>query len=392
MIAEIRESEGQLQPAHVALTEADELEPSAARAYRLGLLAQHAEDYSQAIDDYRRAVARDPDNVLYEKSLVYAYLRAGSRDQAQELLEQIIARHPNEIAAYRELAYSQLALGHQAEAAGTLRAGIDAQLANPATPGSEHASDELWAMRTEHESLTRRFEGIVYESYRPRGGLPLGDSLGEGIIPSQGGAELWYFPTGALGRTDSALQLGARFLWANSPAGGLGIDDKSTLGSVSVRYKPLRESDLFFGVERLIKVGALTENDWLLRTSFGLGHDIAPRQGKTLWNYWQLYAEAGYFLRSKTEATYLEAREGITLPATSSFLITPHLVVAYRQQNPDPSRLTIAEGGPGIAFKYVFGGSRYDAHGPTFDLLLQYRQRLSGQGQSDWVVTGILHF
>jgi bacteriophage N4 adsorption protein A len=335
-------------------------------------------------------VTRDPGNVLYKKSLVYAYQQVGDTEQAEELLEQIIAQHPDEIAAYRELAYTQIALGHQSEAARTLREGIDAGLATT-SPEDEHASEELSGMRTEYDSIARRFEGIVYESYRPTGGAPVGDSLNEGIIPSQGGAELWYFPTGALGRTDSALQLGARFLWTNAPT-GLAIDNESTLGSISLRYKPLRESDFFVGVERLIKVGADSENDWLLRASFGLGHDIAPQPGKTHWNYWQLYTEAGYFVNSRTEATYAELREGLTMAASTGFLITPHLVLAYRQQNPDPSRLTIAEGGPGISFKYLFSGTRYEPYGPTFDLLLQYRERLSGPGHSGWVFTGILRF
>ena len=34
---------------------------------------------------------------------------------------------------------------------------------------------------------------------------------------------------------------------------------------------------------------------------------------------------------SRTEATYLEFRRGITLPATANLLITPHVLLAYRQ-------------------------------------------------------------
>src|SRR3989440_12462723 len=90
--------------------------------------------------------------------------------------------------------------------------------------------------------------------------------------------------------------------------------------------------------------------------------------------------------------SYLEFRRGVTLLPTANLLITPHVVLAYRQQSPDPTRTSIAEGGPGVSFKYLFRGSRYEPHGPIFDALLQYRERLSGWGHGDWVLTGVPRF
>ncbi len=175
-------------------------------------------------------------------------------------------------------------------------------------------------------------------------------------------------------------------------ANELAIDRQSIQAGLSVRYKPLAQTNLFVGAERLIKVGADTRSDWLLRGSFGLGNEVERQADRTHWNYWQFYADAGYFVSSRTEATYLEFRRGVALPATANLLITPHVVLAYRQQNPDPARTSISEGGPGVSFKYLFRGSRYEPHGPTFDALLQYRERLSGRGHGDWVLTGVARF
>lgn len=388
LIAEIREGKRQFTRARAALWEADELEPTAERAYRMGLLAQRAADDRQAVKDYERAVARDADNLLYMESLGNAYRRTGRTRLAEELFKRVVARNPDRPVAYRELAYTQIELGRQSEAAKTLRQAIDAQLA---ASSSEHDSTELPAMRTEYESLARRFSTTFYESYRPKGGPAVGGTLNGGVIQSQGGAEWSYFPAGAFGRSDGALQFGARLLWSPA-ASGLGIDHASTQGGLSLRYKPLTQANLFVGAERLVKIGANSESDWLLRSSFGLGNEVERRLGKTHWNYWQFYADAGYFVGSRTEATYLEFRRGITLPATANLLITPHVVLSYRQQNPDPTRTTISEGGPGVSFKYLFGGSRYEPHGPTFDALFQYRARLSGQGHGDWVLTGVARF
>ena len=391
LIAEMLEGKRQFSGARAALMEADELQPTAEHAHRLGLLAQRAGNDSQAVDDYEKAVAREPDNLLYAESLAYAYRRAGRTRDAEKLLQGIVARNPDRAAAYRELAYTQLSLGRQNDAATTLRQGIDAQLATTPPSEGERASEALPAMRAEYQTLARRFATTVYESYRPNGGPAVGGSLNGGVIPSAGGAELSYFPAGALSRSDAALQFGARLLWTNS-ASGLAIDHRSLQAGLSVRYKPLAQTNFFVGAERLVKIGADTRSDWLLRGSFGLGNEVERQADRTHWNYWQFYADAGYFVSSRTEATYLEFRRGVTLPATANLLITPHVVLAYRQQSPDPTRTSISEGGPGVSFKYLSRGSRYEPHGSTFDALLQYRERLSGRGHGEWVLTCVARF
>ncbi len=391
LIAEILEGKRQFSGARAALMDADELQPTAEHAHRLGLLSQRAGNDSQAVDDYEKAVAREPDNLLYAESLAYAYRRAGRTRDAEKLLRRIVARYPDRAAAYRELAYTQLSLGRQNDAATTLRQGIDAQLATTPPSEGERASEALPAMRAEYQTLARRFVTTVYESYRPNGGPAVGGTLNGGVIPSAGGAELSYFPAGAFSRSDAALQFGARLLWTNS-ASGLAIDHRSLQAGLSVRYKPLAQTNFFVGAERLVKIGADTGSDWLLRGSFGLGNEVERQADRTHWNYWQFYADAGYFVSSRTEATYLEFRRGVTLPATANLLITPHVVLAYRQQSPDPTRTSISEGGPGVSFKYLSRGSRYEPHGPTFDALLQYRERLSGRGHGEWVLTCVARF
>jgi bacteriophage N4 adsorption protein A len=391
LIAEMLEGKRQFGDARAALTQADELQPTAEHAYRLGLLAQRSGNDTQAVDDYEKAVAREPDNQLYTESLAYAYRRAGRIKQAEELLQGLVERYPDRVAAYRELAYTQLALGRQNDAATTLRQAIDVQLATASASEDEDASEALPAMRSQYQTLSRRFATTIYESYRANDGGPAaGGTLNGGVIPSQGGAEFSYFPAGALHRTDAALQFAARLLWTNRS--GLAVDHRSLQAGLSMRYKPLTQTDFFVGAERLLKIGANSQDDWLLRGSLGLGKEVERQANKTHWNYWQFYADAGYFVGSGTEATYLEFRRGITLPATSSVLITPHVVFAYRQQSPDPARTSISEGGPGVSFKYLFSGTRYESHGPSFDALLQYRARLSGRGHGDWVLTAIAQF
>jgi len=172
-------------------------------------------------------------------------------------------------------------------------------------------------------------------------------------------------------------------------------DWPSTIGRCSRLQRALQaltQTDFFVGAERLVNIGADSRSDWLLRGSIGLGNEVERQAQKTHWNYWQFYADAGYFVSSRTEATYLEFRRGIHTVCCRGPPDHATFGFRVRQQSPDPARTSIAEGGPGVSFKYLIAGTRYETHGPTFDALLQYRARLSGPGHGDWVLTGVAQF
>jgi tetratricopeptide (TPR) repeat protein len=385
-IGEIAEKKGNLAAAHTALAEADELEPTAERAYQMGLLAQRERRYDQAIHDFELALQRDPNSALYARTLAYAYQHVGDQVRAEALLKNVVARTPGDVSVYRNLAYAQSAAGLQTEAASSLRTAIDLERsAPPAESGGTNSDNDLDAMRQEYGSLARRFGATLYESYRPNGGSVVPQSQG-GLIPSQGGLEGFWYPAGMLGRSDDPLQFGARLLWSNNPH-SLSIDDSSLQGGVSVRYKPLQSANLFLGAERLLKIGADSQSDWLLRGSFGLGHDVEIRPGKTFWNYSQLYVDLGHFTQPAVNAVYAEVHEGLTFRAGPQFVITPHLVLVDHHQNPDPAQESIVEGGPGVSFKYFFPAATYRPYWSTLNFLVQYRERLSGDGHSGWVLS-----
>jgi adsorption protein A len=386
-IGEIEEKKGNLAAARNALSQADELQPTAERAYRMGLLAQGEPRYDQAIHDFELALQRDPNSALYARSLAYAYQHVGDQVRAEALLKNVVARTPGDVSLYRDLAYAQSALGLQTEAATSLRTAIDLRRsAPPAESGGTSSDADLDAMRQEYGSLARRFGVTLYEAYRPNGGISEVPQSAGGLIPSQGGLEGFWFPAGMLGRSDDALQFGARLLWTNNPQ-SLGVDQSSLQAGVSVRYKPLQSANLFIGAERLLKIGADSQNDWLLRGSFGLGHDVEIRPGKTFWNYSQFYLDAGHFTQPAVNAVYAEIREGITFRAGAQFVVTPHVVLVDRRQTPDPAQESIVEGGPGVSFKYFFPMAKYQPYWSTVNLVVQYRERLTGDGHSGWVLS-----
>jgi bacteriophage N4 adsorption protein A len=390
-IGELEERKGNLAAAAEAWGDADAVQPTAERAYRLGTLAQGIHRNDEAVREFELAQQRDPDNALYTRTLAYAYQRNGQILRAEATFRAAVAQTPDRVALYHDLAYVQSNLGKQTEAVESLREAIDLRRAEAPTPAEQGRPDfDLPQMREEYATLARQFGATLYESYRPNGGSFVPQSSG-GSIPSQGGVEGSYYPSGLFERSDDPLQFTSRLLWTNKPH-SLAIDQSSLQAGVGVRYKPFQAATFFVGAERLLKIGADSQNDWLLRASFGLGRQVAPQYGYWHWNYSQLYVDAGFFTRSSTTAVYAELRQGITLRATTNFLITPHVVLVDRRQTPDPERSSVFEGGPGISFKYFFNSDGYKPQWSTVDFVVQYRERIASDGRSGWVLATVFQF
>jgi hypothetical protein len=81
-------------------------------------------------------------------------------------------------------------------------------------------------MREEYATLARQFGATLYESYRPNGGISVVPQSSGGSIPSQGGVEGSYYPSGLFERSDDPLQFTSRLLWTNE-LHSLAIDHSS---------------------------------------------------------------------------------------------------------------------------------------------------------------------
>jgi bacteriophage N4 adsorption protein A len=391
-IGELEQRKGDLAAAAEAWGDADAVQPTAERAYRLGILAQDGHRNDEAVREFELARQRDPDNALYTQTLAYAYRRSGQIRRAEVMFRAAVAQTPDRVALYRDLAYVQSNLGEQTQAVQSLHEAIDLRRAEAPTPEEQARPDfDLPQMREEYATLARRFGATLYESYRANGGISVVPQSSGGSIPSQGGVEGSFYPPGLFERSDDPLQFTSRLLWTNERH-SLAIDHSSLQAAVGVRYKPFQAGDFFVGAERLLKIGADSQNDWLLRASFGLGRQVAPRYGYWYWNYSQLYIDAGFFTRSSTTAVYAELRQGITLRATTNFLITPHVVLVDRRQTPDPQRSSVFEGGPGISFKCFFNSEGYKPQWSTLDFVVQYRERIASDGRSGWVLATVFQF
>ena len=88
---------------------------------------------------------------------------------------------------------------------------------------------------------------------------------------------------------------------------------------------------------------------------------------------------------TKTPGTwsyYAEIRQGVTFNLNDSVLITPHLVVDARYQDPLKLNSSYLEAGAGLSVKFLLLETRYEVHRASFEILAYYKHGNSLIGPS----------
>jgi tetratricopeptide (TPR) repeat protein len=133
-----------------------ELTPDAANA-RLGEFLLRAGRTDEALAAIRRALSMESDNARYIQLLGEALEASGAADQSIiEELRRIVAQQPQNVAAVQMLARAQARAGRVDDAAGTLRAGI-----NAARPGDERVRLPLQVQLAETFANASRYDDAV---------------------------------------------------------------------------------------------------------------------------------------------------------------------------------------------------------------------------------------
>lgn len=398
-LAQIYQENGEKEQTINALIDANQLQPTAEREYRLGTAYLADDRADEAITHLEQAHQQQPSSIPYTESLAYAYNRKGRFADATRMFEEALARDPENVGMVQDVAYTYLRGGDNDNAARWFKQAVDIHYSALDAGGqSEQTADEdLYRMRAELNRLNKRFEFGLYQSYRARNNGSSGTaspspfSTNGGAVPSQGGLEMLYQPPELALDIDRPVQLFTRLLWSNQP-GSLSIRSESLQGGVGARIKPLKEHNLYLGLEKLFKVGNQSEDDWLLRGSYSWtdGYELKPN--KLSWNLTTVYADAGYFTRSGITSLYAEARQGRTFNIDNALLVTPHLVVTGRRQRPDPFNGSYLEAGAGVSLKYLFNATRYETSRSSVDVQIQYKIKIAPQHNSGWVAAAELRF
>ena len=409
-LAELYERTGDVAQASRHLMLALPVSPSAAGYYRLALFAMQQQDWPKARQWLESAAGIDPSNALILKQLGYICKTLADDQCTINSFKSALRISPDQAKIHGELGYAYTRLGQNAQALDAFREAIDGYNAGFLTrsylqPPEETDSGPMdgaltdgdaYAIRQQVREMNRGLQFNAYQSYRPGSGVTsTGTSPGfltGGAIPSQGGVELLYQPADIGYRDGRTLRFFARTLWSTQPK-SLKIDQDSLQGGVGVEYKPLKALNAYLSVERLIKIGDQSQDNTLLRASWGYSDGYEMKPGVSDWNYTVAYADVGYLLeKSRARSAYLEVRQGRSFNSQDRWTITPHVTFAGRAQDPDPQRVSYAELGAGVSWKVLFNETVYEAPRSSLELTLQYRKPLDQDRAAGWVLVGALRY
>ncbi|CAJ0785095.1 hypothetical protein LMG7141_01599 [Ralstonia condita] len=347
---------------------------------------------AQASAPQARGEATSPDDprVVGQRALneAYGHLRARDDRAALAAFQRGFATGQGNWSHYADAAYAAKRLGDNPTAIQLFRESLDHADADAKGDSGGNDDDRLpadrrFGYRREVEQMQRTFGMVLSGAYQTSAfGLP------NTVSVAQGGAEVYWQPPGIGYRDGSIFQLFARgydSLYDRNGITGL----PTAQGSVGARYKPLKDMNLVFTAERLIRIGSLTSNDTLLRIGFSTDQGIDLQVTKPRWQTWQVYAEGAYFVNQGRMIVSTEARYGHTWRVSSisdHLTVYPHVVLAGDHDNKAAGEQLALGVGPGINLRYWFRESHYAAPASWLDLTVQYRLPLTHADRAKGIV------
>lgn len=302
-------------PAHWALLS----EARAATGDRAGA----AEAAEQALDGGASALARAG----------YAHLAAGERGRGTGRLRDALQQDPTLRSVRVDLAQAEVAAGHWSSARLLVRDALAAERA-AASPDVE-ARQRMAFLRSLNAQANRQFSAEISSTLcAPSDAvgcratlLPTNDRLGSAGF---GGATIAWSPRIEGVPNRELIAFYARLLWANEP-GTLQPQGGSAQGGVGIRIRPFESVPVYLWGERSIRLGAASQDNWLVRASFG-------RDWGTAWDisgsgsmdrgwapYASLYADVGHFLAGQRDWLVVgEARAGGRVQPGEAWRMIPY--------------------------------------------------------------------
>lgn len=339
-----------------------------------GLLdaARSAKDPGTELEALRGLRALDPGSGALAKEEGYALAKAGRNAEALAAFKAALGP-ASPSADYLDAAYSAKALGRNAEARGLFEGAIAA-----APPDKPLPPAELFGIRREVETLSRTWGGSLSTFYH-QGALLPGYSSGAHAV--QEGAEAYYQPD-ALSSNGRWIQVYATGFETIHDAPGQATGGPTSQPSVGVRAKPFQSQNLVLSLQRLLKGGRLSQQDWMYQLGYSADTGMDLKAGVPSWTYAYVYTDTAWFQDSRHFVQTCEARLGKSFLLDSlggGTVLIPHLVAGGDYDNRLASKPS-SGAGAGFALRQWFRQTRFQAPASYAELVVQYRFK-AGQAE-----------
>lgn len=331
---------------------------------------------ASALIDLAQQPEPDPRNEEAQKTLQKAYdlLRENKDDEALAEFQKGFALGGGKAGTYADAGYAAKRIGDNDQAVKLFEASMDAD-------DHEHTFDDQrrFGYRREVQQLERTWGVVVSLPYQVSAFSYQGT-----VSVLQPGIEAYWQPPKIGFQNGRIFQLFVRG-YGTAYDGSGNVTGLPTLqGSVGARYKPLVDQNLVLSAERLVRLGSLSQNDWLARLGYSseAGNDL--RVTEPSWRAWQVYAEADYFVHQGRYILYSQLRYGHTWAVTQisdHLTVYPHIALIFDHDSKDQHQTALSVG-PGVQFRFWFRESRYSAPASWADLTVQYHIPLTSAARA----------
>ncbi len=156
---------------------------------------------------------------------------------------------------------------------------------------------------------------------------------------------------------------------------------KSLQPSVGVRYKPLKDKELYLSAQQMIKAGDNTRNETLLRASLGISGK--PVEDKSIYN--NLYLDANYFVKNHSKVLYGNYEIGKEYRLSDHTTISPYITTgaSLNTDNAKNRALSNFDIGVGVALRHQSGETHYEDALYTNQIKLETRQKYAGNSKDE---------
>jgi len=300
-----------------------------------------------------------------ELETAYDLMRGGNDRAALTAFQHAFSAGEGDAGRFADAGLTAARLSENTLAVKYMKAALDAD--------SQHSAfndEQRFAFRREVEQLERRWGLILGAAYQTEAFSTQGT-----VASLEPSVEAYWQPPLIGYRNQRIFQLFVR-AYASAYDGSGDVAGMPTAQlSVGARYKPLVEQNLVLSVERLIRVGSLSVDDWLARISFSTEAGTDIQVAVPSWRSWQAYTDAAYFVKERRHTFSTELRYGHTwrLPVLGGRVtIYPHMALAGDYDSFEENRIALGVG-PGVGLRFWFREGRYAAPASSFDLTVQYR-------------------
>lgn len=302
----------------------------------------------------------------------------GRDAEAQAAFREANAVSPLTGANALNAGYSARRIGDDASAIYWFSLGLDSWPADPAFD-----EQRRFEVRREVETLQRTWGASASISYGSTSTVASG-GVGSDEV-AQAGGEIYRRIGGY--RAGRPLDVFARVYGTlDSDFGPTGGD--TLQGWVGLRYKPFSQTNLILEGSRMIALGDLARDDWMLRAAWSAEAGGDLRFDRSSWPAWRLYADAAHMVDAEQTLGVAEARYGWAMRTSDRDILTPFVTVRAYYDSLLADEVAVGAG-PGVNWRHWFRESRYGAPASYLDFYLGYQFGLSGDARGEGLFIGL---